>query len=441
MKNYKAIVIKAKNLIDGLSGRSMPDAGVLIEGDKIQRVSPWNSGSPWPEGEGVLKLDTEAVIPGLINIHVHITGEEDLAEYIKWGVTSVRDVGTDPYNQFESTIYQARDEIESGARIGPRIFSYGFIIDGPNSIFPQLSVQVGSPEEAAAEVDRQADFGVDGIKLYYKLTPAMVKAIVERAAEHDLPTAGHIGMLIGGVEGARIGIGTIEHLVSFMRDLFPPFIHPAVSLMVKAGFMDNPAKGLKSLFNIWRKIDTDDKKIKKIAGDFSDTGSVFHPTIIALERMTRIGGLIKEREPRFEKMLENVIVKDLYRKTIPEKWNEKTARLGKEGLDGMLRFVKLMHRTGVPMGVGTDDSIPFVFPGESIHQEMELFVRAGVPPIETISMATARNAETLRRPDLGVIAEGKTADLVLLKGNPADDISATRDISCVIKGGSITFPV
>ena len=435
----KPIVIKTDILIDGYSGKVLRNAGVVIEGDKIKKTAPWGMGGPWPDGDKVLRMDAKALIPGLINAHVHIASENDLADYLRHGVTSIRDVGTDPYTGSGMSLFNTRNQIEKGKITGPRIFSYGYIIDGPKSIFPGLGVSVKTAVEAIAEVDRQAELGVDGIKLYYKLSPRIAEAIIERAAEHGLPTAGHIGLLIGGVQGARMGINTIEHLVSFMRDLFPSFIHPIVTLMIKGGFLDNPSKWLDKLFNIWRKIDPENKNIKRIAADFRETGAVFNPTIVALERMTRIGVLVKQKDARFEMMMKNEIMKDIYGKTIPVKWNDKMTRLGRECLEGMLRFVNLMNRTGVPLGVGTDDSIPFVYPGESLHDELVFFQQAGIPPLKIIQSATALNASILKRDDLGAISDGKTADLVLLNSDPSENISAVKDIKCIIKGGKVVF--
>lgn len=96
-----------------------------------------------------------------------------------------------------------------------------------------------------------------------------------------------------------------------------------------------------------------------------------------------------------------------------------------------------MYKSGIPIGAGTDLGAPFVFPGGGLHKELSLLVQAGIPPLEVIRMATSRNAKTLRRDDLGIIAAGKTADVVLLNRNPAEDISATREIEHVIKGGKI----
>ncbi len=437
MSNHKAIVIRTDSLIDGMSDIPIKDGGILIENNKITRVASWEDGSPWPAGEDILQLKSRAVIPGLINIHVHITGEEDLSDYIESGVTTVRDVGTDPFGSGNMLLTGVKDEIDKGNLKGPRIFSYGSIIDGPKTIFPTLAVSISSVDAIIAEVDRQVANGVDGIKLYSKITPRLATAAIKRAREHDKPVAGHIGILISGVGGGRLGINTIEHVISFLRDLFPPFVRPVFTLMSKAGLMDNPTKGLDKFFDMWRKIDIEDKSIKRIAEDFQATGAAFHPTIVALERITKIGELMKTKNPKFDKMSSIETIKEIYAKTLPEKWNDRLTQLGKECLDGMLRFVYLMYKTGVPIGVGTDDSIPYVFPGESMPEEMEFFTRAGIPAMDVIKMSTSQNAKTLRRDDLGIISEGKTADVVLLNGDPLTDINAVKDIAYVVKEGKV----
>ncbi len=162
---------------------------------------------------------------------------------------------------------------------------------------------------------------------------------------------------------------------------------------------------------------------------------------MAFERLTRIGDLVKKRDPRYLEKLENKFTKELYEKAVPSKWNDKCKKIGQEGFDGMLRFVKLMHSAKVPIGAGTDDSLPFVYPGESLHDEMNYLNRAGIIPLEVIQMATSRNAKTLRKDDLGIIASGKTADVVLLNRDPENDISALSEIGVVIKDGRIVYSV
>ncbi len=433
----QAIVIKADILVDGTAAGPKENIGVLIEKDKITRVDAWEKGGPWPQGEGVLQIQTRALIPGLINIHVHVIDEDDLRDYLLFGITAIRDVGTHSGIVLDKPLIQVKREIDNGDRFGPRIFTYGSIIDGPRSTLPRLTVSISSKKEAVEEVDRQVSSGVDGIKLYWKLSPKLARVIIARAKEHNMPVAGHIGMLIGAVEGGRMGIDTIEHLISFMRDLFPLFARVGIAPLMRIGALDNVSKGLNKLFDVWRRVDPDSKRVIRIADDFLATGAVFHPTVIALERMTKIGEIILKDDPRMNKKMASEAFREIYEKVIPEKWSEELSSLGKGGLEGMLRFVGRMYRSGVPIGVGTDDSIPYVFAGESMHEELAFMVQAGIPSCEVISMATARNAKTLRRDDLGIIAPGKTADMVLLDHNPCEDIAAVEKIGYVIKGGKI----
>ncbi len=438
--NSKTIVIRSDVLIDGVSREPLKDAGILIEKDKITRVAQWDKGGPWPEGEDVLQLRTKALIPGLINIHVHVTSKEDLNDYLNNGITSIRDMGDWGIQKLMSTsALHLKKDIEEGRIAGPRLFTYGSMIDGPVCLYPELSVAVINEKEAKAVVDQQAAEGADGIKIYCNLIPKLAKAVIAHAKENNLPTAGHIGLFIGGVEGAQMGIDSIEHTVSFGRDFIPFFIRPAVYSLLRLGYKAEPSKALIMAAKVANTFDPDNEKFKRMADDFLKTGAVFNPTLYVIERGFKYGVLVKENNPRYLKSIENPLLEKVYSYCIPAKWDKKIEGLCQIGFQSTLQFVNFLYRSGIPMGVGTDDGAPFVFPGGSLHEELSLLVQAGIPPLEVIRMATSRNAKTLRRNDLGVISEGKTADVVLLNRNPAEDISATREIAHVIKGGRIVF--
>src|SRR6185436_11385807 len=110
---------------------------------------------------------------------------------------------------------------------------------------------------------------------------------------------------------------------------------------------------------------------------------------------------------------------------------------GQRAAKGRATLVKLIHDLGGRLVVGSDAPMPFVVPGPSMHQELELMVGAGVSPLSAIRAATGAAAEALGKPDLGRVGEGALADLVLVSGDPASDIKATRNIRKVIKGGAI----
>ena len=108
-----------------------------------------------------------------------------------------------------------------------------------------------------------------------------------------------------------MGIDTIEHLISFMRDLFPVFVRATIAPLMRVGALDDVSKGLDRLFEIWRKIDPESKRMIRLAEEFLATGAVFHPTTIALERMTKMGDLAKTDDPRMRKKMASEHLRDL----------------------------------------------------------------------------------------------------------------------------------
>jgi len=425
-----AVLIRAETLVDGAGEAPMTDAGIWVEGDRIVRAGAWSEGG-WPEGERVRRLRAAAAMPGLIDIHAHITGESDLADFLREGVTSVRDMGTG----LDLPVLRLRDEVDRGDRAGPRIFSFGVLIDGPRTIFPSLAVTVRSEAQARAEVIRMAEAGVDGIKVYWKLPRPLMAACISEARKRGLPVAGHVGMLVGGVEGARMGLDSVEHTVSFMRDIFPRPIRAALGLLLRLGMMDAPARGVSRLFDIWSRLEPDSPRIERLAEGFARTGAAFHPTLVCFERLAASSDPGVRDDPRVLEKRRNPQLDELYEKLAPRKWSERDAARSRAGIGKMQAFVLKMHQGGARIGAGTDVSAPCVLPGDSLHRELRLLAGAGIPPVRAIRMATWDNARTLGRRDLGRIAAGMTADLVLLRGDPSRDIAAAREIEAVFKGG------
>ena len=426
----EAVLIRVETLVDGSGEAPIADAGIWVQGDRIVRAGAWSDGG-WPEGEKVRRLRAAAAIPGLIDIHAHITDESDLGDFLREGVTSVRDMGTG----LDLPVLRLRDEVNRGDRMGPRIFSFGVLIDGPRTIFPSLAVTVSNENQARAEVNRMAEAGVDGIKVYWKMPQPLMVVCIAQARKHGLPIAGHIGMLVGGVQGGQMGLDSVEHTVSFMRDIFPRPIQAAMGMLLRLGMMDVPAKGVSRLFDFWSKLKPDSPRIERIVDGFARSGAAFHPTLVCFERLAASNDPKVRNDPRVLEKRRNPQLNELYEKLAPLKWRERDFARSRAGMEKMQAFVLKMYEGGSRIGAGTDVSAPCVLPGESLHREIQLLAAAGISPVRAIRMATWDNARTLRRDDLGRIAGDMTADLVLLDRDPRRDLSATTEIGAVFKGG------
>ncbi len=116
-------------------------------------------------------------------------------------------------------------------------------------------------------------------------------------------------------------------------------------------------------------------------------------------------------------------------------WTPSDYDVARRGFEVALRFTNEMRSAGVKLLVGTDSPVPYLLPGESLHGELELLVRAGMTPMAALVAATGGNAETLRLDDVGTLEPGKLADLVVIGSNVMDDIRHSRDVRMVFQGG------
>jgi imidazolonepropionase-like amidohydrolase len=374
---------------------------IVIEGDRITRVAC--GGVDIPPGSRVIDAVGLTIIPGLIDLHVH-SHAWSWPLFLKFGVTTVRDVASDP-----DEILMAREEERQGRLVAPRIIAAGPLLDGMPPVWgPSYrgSLAVGSVEEARAAANYLLDRGVDWLKLYSRLPLDAAEAIVNTAHARGIPVAAHLG-LVTAHQAANLGVRTIEHASGMA------LIRPQSEIEADAQF-------------------------------FAAKDTLIVPTLLVNHNLANLPRIATPEYPHLD------LVPDERRQqwmdwqhTVPFLQNNTPGTFVQlqQAAVGRSAFVKSLHDAGGKLAIGTDTPNPFVVPGASFHQELALMAAAGIPPLSALRYATSGAADALGRTDLGTVTEGSLADLVLLSGDPANQITATKNIRTVIKGGMIVHEI
>lgn len=396
-----AVALVGVNVLPLDGPYSLTDQTVLIAGERIEAIGPRDS-VPVPDGTEVLELPGRWVLPGLVDMHVHLFSAEDLPLYLESGITTVRNMwGWDLH-------LGLRKAVADGDIVGPRIVTAGRLVDGDPPVL-RGSAALTTTAQARDEVARQARAGFDGIKVYDRLPAPVFGAVVLAARRAGLPVWGHPPEAVD-VDGAlAAGIGTLEHLRG---------VPEAV------GATDG-----------WN-APLDPRAVEDLALRVREADTTIVPTLIvhesaelsASEQRTLI------TTPAVRGLPEPMHSFCCDSPDDPEDDLDPTIR--RERQRNRRNVVLALHRAGVRLLVGTDTGNPWVVPGVSFHEELALLREAGLSNLEVLEAATRDAALELRRTeDIGELAPGMLADLIVVAQNPLEDVAVLRHPAGVMVGG------
>jgi imidazolonepropionase-like amidohydrolase len=392
-------------VIDGNGGPPLADAVVLVRGDRIVAVGPGTVVSV-PASARVIDARGRTVMPGLADLHVHLSGgwdgvSSDVLGYQRYlnallyaGVTTIFDTGN-----MLPFVQQLRQEVAAGRIPGPTIHMVGPLVDGPDPAWPPLSIAVVSSAQLPKYVKQLKDARVDMIKAYVGLSDPMLRALVAAAAAESLRVVVDAGGRNGMANIALTGIAAFAHLGT------RPLTDETISIM-----RDRHVATMTTL------AVTEFLSRRRLANlDFLD---------LPLLRETM--------PPRFVAEL-----REFAARPRPAPRNAAAPRNG-QGLEGAMANVKRLVDAGILVAAGTDAPYPGVFYGESLHRELELIVEAGLTPLQAITIATKNAALFLREDgEWGTLEAGRRADVLIVSGNPAKRIGDTRNIEIVMQRGVV----
>jgi imidazolonepropionase-like amidohydrolase len=393
------LAIVGGKMVDVATGQVTQPSTILIQNGRIVKAGP-KASVVVPGGTRVIRADGKTVLPGLWDMHAHFEQAEWGPAYLAAGVTTVRDVG----NEF-NYINAVKRAIDEGTGIGPHIFKAG-IIDGPGPMGLGI-VRATNPREAAMIVRRYKDSGFVQIKIYSSVQPAVVKAICDEAHRLGLTVTGHIPEGMNLEQAVDSGMDMVNH-IEYVADIL--------------------AKNKDKTIN-WA-----DPKTEAGLNFIKEHDVVVDPTLGVFEMIFRsTKDSITKMEPAFYGLPEPLQVLFVNMGMDPA-----TAGKYRPVFKDLEKLVKILHDRGVPIVAGTDMG----FPGYSLDRELELYVEAGLTPMEAIRTATVIPALVMKQgAESGTLMAGRAANLIIVNGDPLHYIRDIRKVEVVIKDGQVYDPV
>jgi imidazolonepropionase-like amidohydrolase len=432
------LVLTHVRVIDGTGAAPLEDQRIDIEGGKISRVQSAKLKNAYPKNAKVLDLTGKTVIPGLVGMHEHLfyTGPERAKDglpfwiemidsgprlYLASGVTTARTAGSmEPY-----TDLSLKKLIDAGEKPGPKLRITGPYIGDLLGIAPQLHT-LADPDDAGRTVDYWAAEGVTSFKAYMGIKPEELKVAIEHAHAKGLKVTGHL-CAVGFTEAAALGIDNLEHGIFVDTEFFPgkkPGICPA----------------REAAEDFAKNVDIEGAPVQNMIRDLVSHHVAVTSTLAVFE-------ITVPNRPALRKMLR---AKDALS---PQGWStylrvrssiaEENNPLSAVSLQKEMQFERDFVKAGGLLLAGCDPtSFGGVLPGFGDQRGIELLVDAGFTPVEAIHIATQNGATFLgENENIGSIAAGKAADLVVLSGNPAQNIDDIENVQLVFKDGIGFDPV
>ena len=419
------LLVTGVNVVDVRTGSVRKDVDIAISGDRIVAMGG-NARSILGVGAPTVKAQGKFVIPGLWDMHVHAhrAGRANwfYPLFIAHGVTGVREMSS-----HLGSLLEWRHS--AAVTPGPRVVWSSPMIDGAPPTWNQGLV-AETPGAARELVRAMRALGFNFIKVYGRLSRETYFALADEARRVGIPFAGHVPYSVTPAEASDAGQRSIEHLWLVLESCIPGALDQVVALS------DNQI-GVpvdRGLVELLPKFDR--QACDRLFSKFRTNNTWQTPTLVEERGATFVDDTAFVSDPRLVVVPASIRAEwESYRQSR----SASDSDVGRTLFRRRMELVADMQRAGVGLLAGTDVSDePWVFPGSSLHDELALMVESGLSPLEALQTATLNPASYLNAVDsMGTVAPGRVADLVVLDGNPLDDIGNTRRIHALILKGRL----
>jgi len=412
------LVVENVTLFDSLNAKAVPSQRVTVRGERIVSVEA-EKGQATAANAEVIDGSGKMLLPGLWDMHQHFF--PDLAMFdIAAGITTGRDLG----NSIDE-LSKLKTHIEQGEQIGPRIIRAGFI-DGPGPFEGPIKVLAATPAEARERVDHYAELGYVQIKIYSSVKPELVPVIIDEAHKRGLRVSGHVPSGMIAEQFVRDGADEIQHMNFIMLNFMPD----VTETRTPARFTE-PGKRAAGL-------DLDSPQVTQFIALLKEHHTVVDPTMAIWEEtyVDRPGKIPMMDAYMFDRLPLQVQRSAKTASGSLPVADAATDQLYRASYANFVHMVKKLYDNGITIVAGTD-----LGSGYALHRELEIYNQSGIAAPEVLRMATLTAAQVMKRDnELGSIAPGKLADMILVEGDPSSNISDIRKIDTVTKGGVVMYP-
>jgi len=412
-KPVGSLVFVHANLFDTESGTLHPNRTVIITGNRITAVGE-DKEVRIPQGAEVIDAAHQTLMPGLWDMHVHLQPNDGLM-HMAAGVTTVRDMANDI-----DELGAMQRRFDDGTEIGPRVLKAGFV-DGRGPYQGPTKVFADSEQEAKDDIDRYAKLGYVQVKIYSSIKPELVPKIAQMGHDHGMRVSGHVPAFMTAQQFVEDGADEIQH----MNFIFLNFMFDTVKdTRGRLRFTEVAAHAAE--------IDPASQRVQDFIRVLQQHKTVLDPTLTIFEGMCtdRPGTVSASYAAVADRMPAQIRRQFFYGGLeVPDGMDQRYH----ESFQQMLKMAKALYDAGIPIVAGTDGMAGF-----TLHRELELYVQAGIPAPKVLELDTLGAARIMKRDqELGSIAPGKLADVILVDGDPSTQISDIRRVTTTVKDGVV----
>ena len=443
-------------MIDVVDSKILKRHSVVIQNGKVKEIGKTVTINDSINSR-IYDLEGKYLLPGFIDMHAHVTildfkitkskSNKMIASYkgynfrdskiilkrlLSYGITTVRN----PAGPTKEAI-QLRKKVKEGKVVGPDIFTAGHAINFKRSTkykkpkYYGAGVVLSRFDDIRKEIQRQYKLGVNFIKIYASLDKAQSHEAIKVAHELNLPVIGHLTKT-KWIDAALMNIDYLTHGVSWSPQILTKSNQAHLKQLKKSGrsFMRRRIDWLEML-----KINS--PQVRQVIDKLAINNIVVDPTLVAYETKFKGNWDYYTENPRLSELPDSIV--SMWRQgTYTSDWIQKDYQRAHLAWPKLLKLIKMYHKRGVKLTVGSDMPNPWVIPGFGFHREMELLREAGIPPFEILKMATINGADALgKSEEIGSVEIGKKANLLVLDADPTKNISNTLKINMVIKEGML----